>query len=77
MPGGTDSPGVPRHGDLTGAYTDTYYDRYGSWRWEAFSDPNYPVRESWYKMHVAGREVMEPFKAARRWLSAQPELSIP
>jgi hypothetical protein len=27
------------HGDLTDAYTDTYYDYYGSWRWGAFSDP--------------------------------------
>ncbi len=24
------------HGDLTDAYTDTYYDHYGSWRWEHF-----------------------------------------
>jgi hypothetical protein len=62
------------HGDLTGTYSDTYYDHYGSWLWEHFSDPKYPVREGWYKAHVAGHEVVEPFKAARQWLSAQPEL---
>jgi hypothetical protein len=74
---------LPQHtpvrpaGDVTDAYTDTYYDHYGSGRREAFSDPKYPPRGGWYKAHVAQREVMEPFKAARRWLSAQPEPSTP
>jgi hypothetical protein len=63
------------HGDLTDAYTDTYHDYYGSWQWEHFSDPKYPTREGWYETHVAEREVIEPFKVAQRWLSAQPELS--
>jgi len=62
------------HGDLTDTYSDTYYDYYGAWRWGHFSDPHYPVREGWYKTHVAEREVMEPLQAAKRWLSAQPEL---
>jgi len=64
------------HGDLTDAYTDTYYDHYGSWRWRRLSDPKYPVRESWYKAHVEKREVIEPFESALRWLSAQPELPM-
>jgi hypothetical protein len=63
------------HGDLTDSYTDTFYDHYGCWRWGSFSDPKYPVRESWYKAHVDRREVIEPFESARCWLSAQAELS--
>jgi len=63
------------HGDLSDAYTDTYHDYYGSWQWGYFSDPTYAERDAWYKAHVAGREVIEPLEAARRWLSARPELS--
>ena len=65
------------HGDLTDAYTDSYYSHYGSWRWEQFSDPRYPLREGSYKTYVFEREVIEPFQAAQRWLSGQPELSSP
>lgn len=65
------------HGDLTNTYSATYHGYYGSWRWEHFSDPKYPERERWYETHVAEREVIEPFKTARCWLSAQPELRRP
>jgi hypothetical protein len=33
-----------RPAGVTDAYTDTYYDHYGSWRWKAFSDPKDPAR---------------------------------
>lgn len=63
------------HGDFTDTYANDYYDHYGCWRWEKFSDPKYPHRDGWYSTHVAGHEVSDPFEAARRWLSLQPELS--
>ena len=65
------------HGDFTDTYAKDYYDHYGCWRWEHFSDPKYPQRDAWYSAHVAGREVIEPFEAASRWLNVQPELSTP
>jgi hypothetical protein len=65
------------HGDFTDTYAKEFYDHYGCWRWERFSDPRYPERDAWYETHVAEREVIEPFEAASRWLTAQPELSTP
>jgi hypothetical protein len=67
------------HGDFTDTYAKEFYDHYGCWRWEHFSDPDprYAERDAWYKAHVAGHEVHEPLGAARRWLSKQPELSTP
>ena len=26
-------------GSLTDTYSDTYFDHYGAWRWQAYSDP--------------------------------------
>ena len=51
------------HGDFTDTYAKEFYDHYGCWRWEHFSDPKYAERDAWYKVHVAGREVIEPFEA--------------
>jgi hypothetical protein len=67
------------HGDFTDTYAQRFYDHYGCWRWEHFSDPNpkYTDRDTWYRTHVAGREVNEPFEAASRWLNKRPELGLP
>jgi hypothetical protein len=40
-------------------------------------NPKYTDRDTWYRIHVAGREVNEPFEAASRWLSKRPELGSP
>ncbi|MHB2022130.1 MAG: hypothetical protein ACYCO3_02175 [Mycobacteriales bacterium] len=63
-------------GELSDAYRDTYYDHYGSWRWQPYSDPRerYSQRNASYARHVEGHEVLPPLQAAIRWLTHQPQL---
>jgi len=63
-------------GSLTDTYADTYRDYYGTWRWQAYSDPNprFANRNGWYDCHVARQEVLPPLESASRWLSSQAEL---
>jgi hypothetical protein len=64
-------------GRLTDTYGHTYRSYYGVWRWQRYSDPRnrYPDRDQWYADRVASEEISAPFKAAQRWMTAQPELT--
>ena len=63
-------------GNLTDTYSDTYFDHYGAWRWQDYSDPGtqFAARNGWYGSHVSGHEVLPPLEAALRWFRSRPEL---
>ena len=71
---GSKSHALVEFGDLTNTYAERYYDHYGCWRWQAHTDPRFPRRDRWYRMHVANQEVSTPLAAAARWLRARQEL---
>ena len=63
-------------GDFTDTISETFFDHWGAWRWQLYSDPDprYARRNAWYQSRVAHEEVMSPLKSAVAWLRTLPEL---
>lgn len=57
-------------GDFTDRIAERFYDHFGCWCWQAYSDPRavFSQRDSWYETHVANQEVLPPLEAAVRWM---------
>ena len=57
-------------GDFTDTIAERFYDHFGCWRWQPFSDPRRSAadRDRWYGTHVAGNEVLPPIEAAVRFM---------
>ena len=64
-------------GALTDTFSDTFYDHYGCWRWQPYTDANsrYTLRNKWYAARVFRHEVLTPLVDAVAWLREQPELA--